>query len=245
LLQIRLAVVRLAVVLAVLSTARYFWWRLFHTMNPVAKVFFWVFLVAEVLNFIEACMFYFIAWKPTRYATPQPLQGRTVDIYIATYNEPVELLRETIVCALNVTYPHKTYVLDDGCRGSVEALAQELGANYIARKERDDAKAGNLNNALRLTQGEFVITLDADHVPQHETHDPLRLLVIGERRIGRAPAVAPHLRQPFGRLNRLGPTDDRRQKTVEHLQIHAVLRHAVGGEKAFERVELGIGQGFV
>ena len=171
--QIRLAVVRVAVVLALLSTARYFWWRLFHTMNPVAQIFFWVFLVAEMLNFIEACLFYFIAWNPTRYAVPQPLTARTVDIYIATYNEPVELLRETIVCALNVNYPHKTYVLDDGCRGSVEALAQELGANYIARKERDDAKAGNLNNALRLTQGEFIVTLDADHVPSPEFIDEL------------------------------------------------------------------------
>ena len=173
LLQIRLAVVRLAVVLAIISTARYFWWRVFHTMNPVAKIFFWVFLIAEMLNFVEACMFYFIAWTPTRYATPEPLQGRSVDIYIATYNEPVDLLRETIVCALNVRYPHKTYVLDDGCRGSVEALAKELGADYIARKERDHAKAGNLNNALRLTQGEFIITLDADHVPSPEFIDEL------------------------------------------------------------------------
>jgi len=137
LLQIRLAVLRLAVVLALISTVRYFVWRVNDTMNPVAVVFFWVFLIAEMLNFVEACMFYFIAWKPTRYATPAPLEGRTVDIYIATYNEPVDLLRETIVCALNVSYPHNTYVLDDGCRGTVEALAKELGADYIARKERD------------------------------------------------------------------------------------------------------------
>jgi cellulose synthase (UDP-forming) len=173
LLQIRLAVVRVAVVLAVLSSTRYFWWRLNHTMNPIAVVFFWVFVIAEMLNFIEACMFYFIAWTPTRYATPEPLQGRSVDIYIATYNEPVDLLRETIVCALNVSYPHKTYVLDDGCRGTVEALAKELGADYIARPERDHAKAGNLNNALRITTGEFVITLDADHVPSPEFIDEL------------------------------------------------------------------------
>ncbi|MFL6300930.1 MAG: glycosyltransferase family 2 protein [Terriglobales bacterium] len=173
LLEIRLAVVRLAVVLALISTVRYFAWRLVHTMNPLAKIFFWVFLVAEMLNFLEACLFYFIAWTPTRYATPAPLQWPTVDIYIATYNEPVELLRETIVCALNVRYPHKTYVLDDGCRESVSALCKELGADYIAREERDHAKAGNLNNALRLTQGEFIVTLDADHVPSPEFIDEL------------------------------------------------------------------------
>src|SRR3954465_3861884 len=173
LLEIRLAVVRLAVVLALISTVRYFAWRLVHTMNPLAVAFYWVFLVAEMLNFLEACLFYFIAWTPTRYATPPPLQWPSVDIYIATYNEPVELLRETIVCALNVRYPHKTYVLDDGCRESVSALCKELGADYIAREERDHAKAGNLNNALRLTQGEFIVTLDADHVPSPEFIDEL------------------------------------------------------------------------
>lgn len=163
--QLKIGIIRLAVVLAVLFTTRYFWWRFYHTMNPAAVVFFWVFLAAEILNFIETALFYFISWNPTRYATPQPLEGRTIDVFIATYNEPVELLRETLVCALSIRYPHTTYVLDDGARPEVEALARELRAEYIARKDRTDAKAGNLNNALKYTNGEFIITLDADHVP--------------------------------------------------------------------------------
>ena len=80
---------------------------------------------------------------------------------------------------------------------------------------------------------------------QHEPHDLLRLLVVGERRIRRAPAVAPHLRQPFGRLDRFGTADNRRQEAVEHLEVHAILRYGVGGKKPLERIELGIGQRFV
>src|SRR5262249_11469437 len=102
------------------------------------------------------------------YATPASLDGRAVDVYVTTYDEPMELLRETVVCALSIRYPHKTYVLDDGNREEVQRLAAELGAEYIARPDRLHAKAGNLNNALQRTTGEFIVTLDADHVPSPE-----------------------------------------------------------------------------
>jgi cellulose synthase/poly-beta-1,6-N-acetylglucosamine synthase-like glycosyltransferase len=56
----------------------------------------------------------------------------------------------------------------------VEALANELGVIYITRPNNLHAKAGNLNNALEQTDGEFVIVLDADHVP--EPHFITRLI---------------------------------------------------------------------
>ena len=50
-------------------------------------------------------------------------------------------------------------------------VAERLGIGYITRSEdwRDrprHAKAGNLNNALFQTSGEFLLILDADQVPQ-------------------------------------------------------------------------------
>jgi cellulose synthase (UDP-forming) len=159
------------VVVAALFTFRYLWWRAFHTMNPAARVFFYMFLVAEALSFIESAFFYFLAWNPTRYARPEPMPGRTVDVFIPTLNEPVELLRETVLCAVNMTYPHKTYILDDGQRGEVRELAEEFNCGYISRGDRNFAKAGNLNNALAQTSGEFIVTLDADHVASPELID--------------------------------------------------------------------------
>jgi cellulose synthase (UDP-forming) len=44
-------------------------------------------------------------------------------------------------------------------------MAEELGIGYIRRGDNKNAKAGNLNNALKHTTGEFVLQLDADHVP--------------------------------------------------------------------------------
>lgn len=166
--QFRLAITRLTIVLASVFTARYFYWRVLHTMNPAARIFFYVFLIVEALSFAESAFFYFITWNPTHYDRPATLFGREVDVFIPTYNEPVELLRETLVCAINMRYPHKTYILDDGRRHEVRALADEFNCGYITRDDRSHAKAGNLNNALQRTSGEFIVTLDADHVASPE-----------------------------------------------------------------------------
>jgi cellulose synthase (UDP-forming) len=44
-------------------------------------------------------------------------------------------------------------------------MAEALGIGYIRREGNASAKAGNLNNALKVTTGEFILQLDADHVP--------------------------------------------------------------------------------
>ena len=54
----RLWTIRLVIVIALIFTVRYFYWRVETTMNPAAKWFFYLFLVAEMLNFIEAALFY-------------------------------------------------------------------------------------------------------------------------------------------------------------------------------------------
>lgn len=164
--QIRLALARFSVVLASLFTARYFYWRVLHSYNPAAKIFFFTFLIAEIASFFESALFYFVTWNPTHYRAAAVIPGRTVDVFIPTYNEPVELLRETVVCAVHMRYPHKTYILDDGKRDEVRELAREFGCGYLTREDRKHAKAGNLNNALAETDGEFIVTLDADHVAQ-------------------------------------------------------------------------------
>jgi cellulose synthase/poly-beta-1,6-N-acetylglucosamine synthase-like glycosyltransferase len=159
------AITRVVIVLAVLLSFRYFYWRATETMNPLAKWFFYVFLVAELLNFLENLLFYVTTWRPKRRARPETWAGQNVDVFILTYNEPVDLVRETAVCAVNMRYPHKTYLLDDGNREAMRALAEELGCIYLARTERTHAKAGNLNHGLGHSDGEFIVTLDADHVP--------------------------------------------------------------------------------
>jgi cellulose synthase (UDP-forming) len=90
----------------------------------------------------------------------------SVDVFVPTYSEPVEMLRRTIIGCQAMDYPNKTiYLLDDQRRPAMRALAQELGCEYFDRPDNRHAKAGNLNCALPRTHGEFIVCFDADFVP--------------------------------------------------------------------------------
>ncbi len=90
----------------------------------------------------------------------------TVDIFVPTYSEPVEMLRRTIIGCQAIEYPRKTvYLLDDQRRAAMRELARELGCQYLDRPDNRHAKAGNLNHALPLTNGELILCFDADFVP--------------------------------------------------------------------------------
>jgi len=90
----------------------------------------------------------------------------SVDILIPTYNEPVWVLKRTIVGCQAVDYSRKqVYLLDDGRRSEVAELAAQLSCHYIARPDNRHAKAGNLNYAIARTQGELIACFDADFVP--------------------------------------------------------------------------------
>jgi cellulose synthase (UDP-forming) len=110
-------------------------------------------------------MFVFLTWRLTERDPGAPPAGKTVDVFITCYNEPPEVLRRTAIGARAIRYPHRTYILDDGKRDDVRTMTDELGIGYIRRVGNANAKAGNLNHALSVTSGEFILQLDADHVP--------------------------------------------------------------------------------
>lgn len=90
-----------------------------------------------------------------------------VDIFICTYNEPLDVIEKAIVPALAVDYPNATvWVCDDTRRAWLKAYCAEVGARYLTRPDNAGAKAGNLNNALRhtaeRTNAPLILVLDAD-----------------------------------------------------------------------------------
>src|SRR6478736_2707537 len=91
-----------------------------------------------------------------------------IDVYITTYGEELDKIRATVSAAVAMHGKHTTYVLDDGKSDDVRALAAELGAEYIVREGNAGAKAGNINNALSVTSGEYFVILDADFVPKED-----------------------------------------------------------------------------
>ncbi|UQU62845.1 glycosyltransferase [Couchioplanes caeruleus] len=89
----------------------------------------------------------------------------TIDVFITVYGEPLEIVLVTVRAARDMTVEHRTWILDDGDSDEVRDAAAREGVGYLRRKEHLHAKAGNINSALRRTDGEFVVILDADHVP--------------------------------------------------------------------------------
>jgi len=176
----RLIVIRILATLAVLLGVNYVAWRWLESVNWSA---WWIavpLVIAETYSLIDTVIFSATMWRARERPRPtSPPQG-TVDVFITTYNEPIELVMATASAAKRIAYPHETWILDDGARPEMAEAARRAGIGYIERtadwagKPRH-AKAGNLNNALFQTDGEFLLILDADQVP-----DPLIL----ERTLG-------------------------------------------------------------
>jgi cellulose synthase (UDP-forming) len=129
--------------------------------------------VAEAYGLWGLAVLTWFSWRLPACERPPATQGHRIDVYVCTYDEPVAVLRATLAGCAALTYPHTTYLLDDGRRPEIAALAAEWGAEYLARAENTHAKAGNINHALAITEGELVFALDADHVPLPDALDAI------------------------------------------------------------------------
>jgi cellulose synthase (UDP-forming) len=148
--------------------AAYFAWRAICTINPQAPTYSWAFWALEVYGAFCGAAFYATVLERTRRrASPAP-PGLSVDVFVCSYNESLDLVRQTLRRAVALRYPHRTWLLDDGNRPAAQVLARELGAGYLSREKNVDYKAGNLNNALAETRGDLVVVLDADHLVRAE-----------------------------------------------------------------------------
>jgi cellulose synthase (UDP-forming) len=160
----------------------YLWWRWSFALNYDALWFSLPLAFAESCAFIGSLLFTFNLWKTKdepKKAPPYKIaecvndteedRPISVDVFFPSYDEDPELVRLSILDAQKITYPHgiemKIYILDDGKRPLMAALAQELGIEYITREGNEGFKAGNLRNALERTYGDFIVICDADTRP--------------------------------------------------------------------------------
>lgn len=145
---------------------------LFRTLDwghPVAAS---LFVLAELICFV--CILVWADMLSEERLHPRetmPWKGKLpdVDLLVTVCNEPMEVVRPTLEAVAKIDYPHLIVtILDDGHSKEVRELAQKLKFHYSARRERTAAKGGNLNHGLRITSAPFVMTLDADQIPQPE-----------------------------------------------------------------------------
>ena len=170
-------VVRIVALLTAILGINYVAWRWLFSINWDA---WWIavpLVVAETYSLIDSLLFGMTVWKLKGRGEPSPpAPGLTVDVFIATYNEPLDLVLDTARAAQRITYPHRTWILDDGNRAELRMRAEAEGIGWLTRSADwanmpRHAKAGNLNNALLATDGEFLLILDADMVPEPDILD--------------------------------------------------------------------------
>ncbi|MEZ5117149.1 MAG: cellulose synthase catalytic subunit [Candidatus Nanopelagicales bacterium] len=166
-------VMRLLAVVTMLWGGAYLVWRIGWSWDGAQPVLWVLLLACELFGLWSLGIQAWFSWRVTPTTRPYPTPGRSVDIYVCTYNESVEVLTATLLGCRDVRYPHTTYLLDDGRRPAMRDLADRLGARYLTREDNRHAKAGNINAALPRTDGELVFILDADHVPMPDSLDAL------------------------------------------------------------------------
>jgi cellulose synthase (UDP-forming) len=127
--------------------------------------------VAVSWNAAVTCLSIFNQLWPRdeRNPPPLPLDVPEVAAVIPTYGEPVEVLEQVVQSVVRLTYPADkihVYLSDDGRRPEVAQLAERYGIGYLLGPQQD-AKAGNLNQALAAIQAahpdcDLLLTQDAD-----------------------------------------------------------------------------------
>ena len=162
-------------VLSGLVSLRYIVWRVTETLefNTVLQGFLGIGLaLAEAYAVVVLALGYVqTVWPLERQpvALPDDLADwPTVDVYIPSYNEDLGIVRATVLAAMAIDWPPeklRIYILDDGRRLAFHDFAASCGCGYIIRPDNAHAKAGNLNHAMTLTDGDFVTIFDCDHIP--------------------------------------------------------------------------------
>lgn len=168
---------RLQLVFNMLIALFYFsWWFLpGHVGN---RYLYNMLLFGEIYHVILSFMFWYTIWPTenkrgevyySEYFTPN------VDIFITVTGEPVSVVERTIRAAKKINYPNfKIYVLNDGFVAKkenwhdIQLLAEREQVGCFTREIPGGAKAGNINNALKHTDGELLVVFDADMEAKEE-----------------------------------------------------------------------------
>ncbi len=176
---------------------RYAFWRTTETLPPFTDPLDFIpgllLYLAEMYCLLMLAISFFMLADPLKRVAPKVRSLEelpTVDVLIPTYNEDPELLAATIAAAKSMIYPREKlsiWLLDDGGTDAkrshkdpaqalaatrrhqqLKALCRSMGVNYHAREKNDHAKAGNLNDGLRVSKADLVVVFDADHAPVRE-----------------------------------------------------------------------------
>lgn len=141
----------------------------------LAEIFIILNATGYFLNILASTFFYERDTFTSKNITSWP----KVTVFIAMKNEPVHLVSKTFVACKYMDYEHMEIVAidssDEEYAKPIQKAALELGVTYFKTPfPRHGAKAGAMNEALKIFKTPYFVVFDADYRP---SRDFLKLLV--------------------------------------------------------------------
>ena len=163
--------VRLLIILGLLLTSSFLFWLLNNGQSD-SVILFTLFFSAFCFRIIKWWQEWYHYWSPTVPDLKVSGTLYTVDVF-TTYckGEPKDMIIKTLSAILNIRYPHNTFLCDESDDPMLRSFCVKHNIHYVTRKLKIDAKAGNINNALKISTADIVLILDPDHVPVPEFLD--------------------------------------------------------------------------
>ncbi|MDX5438512.1 MAG: glycosyltransferase, partial [Pontibacter sp.] len=163
--------IRVMIWMGLVSMAIFLYWFIDEDHVGYAPLY-WMLTTAlgfKLLRTLHEWDHYYAVSVPVK---PELRSNYTVDVLTtACPGEPHSMIIHTLEAIQRIRYPHTAYLCDEGDDPILKAACERLGVKHVTRTVKVDAKAGNINNALRQATGDICLILDPDHVPEPEFLD--------------------------------------------------------------------------
>jgi len=149
-----------------------FLWIFLQPENRGNSWLYWLLAFSVGFKLLRMLHEWYHYWKVVPIAAPVSNKTWKVDI-LTTFckGEPYEMIVNTLKACQAIRYPHTTYLCDEADDPYLKQVCAELGVRHVTRTLKVDAKAGNINNALKQADGDICLVLDPDHIPVPDFFD--------------------------------------------------------------------------
>ncbi|QMW05860.1 glycosyltransferase [Spirosoma foliorum] len=137
-------------------------------LQPSNRGYSWLFALLTIsvsFKLLRLLHEWYHYWNVVPSTPPKATRTWSVDI-MTTFcaGEPYEMILNSLQAIQAIPYPHTTYLCDEADDPYLRQVCAEMGVRHVTRTDKKDAKAGNINNALKQATGEICVILDPDHV---------------------------------------------------------------------------------
>lgn len=164
-------ILRILICCGIASMLIFMYWFINPEHMGYAPIF-WLLTFALIFKLVKMLHEWYHYWSPSIPEKPVVTRTWTVDILTTSCpGEPREMIIRTLKAMKEIRYPHTNYLCDEGDDPVLRQVCADLGIIHVTRIDKTDAKAGNINNALKQATGEICVVLDPDHIPVPEFLD--------------------------------------------------------------------------